>query len=370
LPAVTIIPCTDLSVGTWRRIAATSRKHDLVAYLCDTKRCLTWFIRSSGYGFKMEIPFDIIVNTKFTNAAPGSGLASFILSQPPAFYLESFSPSYPDRGTESVPHWKKCADWTEDQQATRVLRHNIVGSAVQLAHVLRHLNAHASGSNIRLHSPSYHSQEPSPAVLEIQRPPLAAFASTGYQYHPQDSVDHRQPDHLILTHDRSFSSPVPSQHLPLHLPIARPPSGVVPEPDLSMYPQYPRHPAIQVNQSASYSNYSEIALSHNISHSSLSADCGSSGSFSPHGSHQRPYSAGSVHSLPYENDSMMLSYPGNLQPPGSDSSTPFETPSPPLLTTPFYPAGSAPHACTVAPYHPAIPVISGMPGMSSLDTNS
>ena len=308
----------------------------------------------------MEIPFDIIVNTKFTNAAPGSGLASFILSQPPTFYLESFPPSYPGRDTESVRHWKKCVDWTEDQQATKVLRHNLVGSAVQLAHVLRHLSAHASGSDVRLHSPSYHSQEPLPAVLEIQRPPLAAFASTGYHYHPQDTADHCQPDHLILTHKRSFSPPVPSQ-----LPIARPPSGVVPDPDPSMYSQYPRHPAIQVNQSASYSNYSETALSHHISHSSLSANCGSSGSFSPHGSHQRPYSAGSVHSLPYENDSGMLSYPDSLQPPGSDASTPFETPSPPLLTTPFYPAGSAPHMCTVTPYGPAIPVISGMPAMSN-----
>ncbi|KAF8556164.1 homeobox-domain-containing protein, partial [Imleria badia] len=150
---VTIIPCTDLSVGTWRRIATTSRKHDLVAYLSDTKRCLTWFIHSSGYGFKMEIPFDTIVNTEFTNAAPGSGLASFFLSQPPSFYLESFLPLYPGRDTEQVRHWKKCADWTEDQQATKVLRHNLVGSAVQLAHILRHLNAHTSGSDIRLHSP-------------------------------------------------------------------------------------------------------------------------------------------------------------------------------------------------------------------------
>ena len=315
----------------------------------------------------MEIPFDIIVNTKFTNAAPGSGLASFLLSQPPTFYLESYSPLNPGRDTDPVRHWKKCADWTEDQQATKVLRHNLVGSAVQLTHVLRHLNAHASGSDIRLHSPSYHSQEPSPAALEVQPPPLAAFASTGYHYHPQDSVDH-QPDHLILTHKRSFSSPVPSQHLslhdePLHLPIARPPSDVVLDPDLSMYPRYPQHPAIQLSQSASYSNYSETALSHHI-HSSLSSNYGSSGSFSPHGSHQRPYSAGSVHSLPYENDSRMLPFHDSFQPPGSDASTPFETPSPPLLTTPFYPAGSAPHAYTATPYDPSIPVISGMPGMS------
>ncbi|EIW84137.1 homeobox-domain-containing protein, partial [Coniophora puteana RWD-64-598 SS2] len=146
---VTIIPCTDLSIGTWRRIATTVGKHDLVAYLCDTKRCLTWFIQSAGYGFKMEIPFDIIADTEFTNAAPGSGLATFLLSQPPNFYLESLSPS----GQGPIRHWKKCADWTEGQQATQVLRHDLIGSAVQLAHVLRHLNAYTQGSDIHLHAP-------------------------------------------------------------------------------------------------------------------------------------------------------------------------------------------------------------------------
>lgn len=291
----------------------------------------------------MEIPFDIIANTKFTNAAPGSGLASFILSQPPTFYLESFLPPCPGPGTQSVRYWKKCADWTEDQQATKVLRHNLVGSAVQLAHVLRHVNAHTSGSDIRLHSPSYHSQELSPAPLEVQPPPLAAFASSGYYYHPQVSL-----------HDES-----------LQLPFARPPSSVIIESDPSMYPQYPRHPATEASQPTSYSNYSETALPHHISHSSLSANCGSSGSFSSHGSHQRPYSAGSVHSLPYESDSRMLSFPGSLQPPRSNAPTPFETPSPPLLTTPFYPAG-----CTINPYDPAMPAISDMPGMSNPNTNT
>lgn len=322
----------------------------------------------------MEIPFDIIIDTEFTNAAPGSGLASFILSRPPTFYLESFSPPSPGQGTEPIRHWKRCADWTEDQQATKVLRHNLVGSAVQLAHVLRHLNVHTSGSDIPLLSPSYHSQEPSPAVLEIQPPPLAAFDGTGYRYHPQeDTVDLRQPDHSVLAHKRSFS-PVSDRQLILHdesvpLPITRPPSGVIPEPDSLMYPEYPPHPALEVSRSTSYSNYPETAPPHHI-HSLLSVNCGSSQSFSPHGSHQRPYSAGSVHSLPYEDDSRLLSFPDSLQPPASATPTPFGTPSPPLLTTPFYPAGSAPNTCTISTYDPAIPVVSGMPGMSNANTNS
>ncbi|KZT41265.1 homeobox-domain-containing protein, partial [Sistotremastrum suecicum HHB10207 ss-3] len=39
--AVSIIPCTDLCIGSWRRIATGPGKHDLVAYMSLTKRCLT-----------------------------------------------------------------------------------------------------------------------------------------------------------------------------------------------------------------------------------------------------------------------------------------------------------------------------------------
>lgn len=308
----------------------------------------------------MEIPFGTIVDTEFTNAAPGSGLASFFLSEPPRFYMESFLPLNPGQNAEQLPHWKKCADWTEDQQATKVLRHNLIGSAVQLAHILRHLNAHMSGSDIRLHSPSYHSQEPSPHVLETRPPPLATFPDTGYHYHPQDGVDLSQQGHLILTPKRSFSSPVPSQQLSLHDKSIGRPSGVIPEAELPMYPQYPRNPTIEVNQSTSYSNNSDTVLPHHISHSSFSAN---RGSFSPHDSHQRPYSAGSVHSLSYESDSRIPSFADTLQPLDAP------TPSPPLLTTPFYPGGSTPNTCTVNPYDSAIPLILGIPGMPIPDTN-
>ncbi|KAH9028529.1 hypothetical protein EDB84DRAFT_275196 [Lactarius hengduanensis] len=130
---VTIIPCTDLTIGTWRRIATQVSKHDLVAYVCESRNCLTWFIHSSGYGFKMEIPFDTIAETEYVNAAPGSGLASFFLTQSPLFYLEDIAT--PPTGGLPVRTWKRCADWTEGMQATKVLRHDLLGSAVQLTYV-------------------------------------------------------------------------------------------------------------------------------------------------------------------------------------------------------------------------------------------
>ncbi|KAH9972719.1 hypothetical protein BGW80DRAFT_1437428 [Lactifluus volemus] len=150
---VTIIPCTDLTIGTWRRIATQVSKHDLVAYVCGSRKCLIWFIHSAGYGFKMEIPFGTIVDTEFVNAAPGSGLASFFLARPPLFYLEDLVA--PPTGGPPVRTWKRCADWTEGMQASKVLRHDLVGSAVQLAHVIRNLQAALPSSDVRLRGGPY-----------------------------------------------------------------------------------------------------------------------------------------------------------------------------------------------------------------------
>ncbi|KAL5485745.1 PHO2 [Sanghuangporus weigelae] len=189
---ISIIPCTDLSIGSWRRIA--TGKHDLVAYVCEAKRCLTWFIHSAGYGFKMEIPFEIITHTEFRNASPGEGLTSFHLSQPPNFYLEHIaSPrSAGGLGGGIVKMWKKCSDWTEGTQASQILRHDLVGSAVQLAHVLSDLREYRQRSSISLLSPSAYSSSDmlgtptsaSPTTMQIPQPPFASLQSNAFSQRP------------------------------------------------------------------------------------------------------------------------------------------------------------------------------------------
>ena len=141
-------------------MASPTSKHDLVAYVCESRSCLIWFIHSSGYGFKMEIPFGIIVDTEFVNVTHGSGLASFLLSQPPLFYLEDLMTD--PAGGPTMRTWKRCADWTEGMQATKILRHDLVGSAVQLAYVLRNFQANP-GSDLRLRCPPYGRTELPPA---------------------------------------------------------------------------------------------------------------------------------------------------------------------------------------------------------------
>lgn len=216
--AVTIIPCTDLSVGTWRRIATAVGKHDLVAYVSDPKRCLTWFVQSDGHGFKMEIPFETIVETQFTNAAPGSGLATFFLSQPPLFYLEQLASPLPD-GTP-IRYWKRCTDWTEGFQATTVLRHELIGPSPELAHIAAALPT-AVASGIALHSPTYSAT----TTMEIPAPPMAALGAD-FQHPGSSKLEasrkrFSEPGNLDQSHPWSTISSLPPHSAPITLSFGR-----------------------------------------------------------------------------------------------------------------------------------------------------
>ncbi|KAI0774979.1 homeobox-domain-containing protein [Trametes elegans] len=147
---VTIVPCTDLTIGTWRRVA--SPQHDLIAYTCEARRCITWFIRSGGLSFKMEVPFDIIAEARFLNVSPGVGSATFLLDRPPTFYVEKFSEPAP--GADSVRYWQVSGDWTENRQATAVLRHCLMGPAYQLSHLLNNISPSGTLSEVSLYTPT------------------------------------------------------------------------------------------------------------------------------------------------------------------------------------------------------------------------
>ncbi|KAG8940231.1 hypothetical protein FRC04_005476 [Tulasnella sp. 424] len=127
---ITIIQCTDLTIGTWHRIAARTGTHDLVAYTAEGSQVLTWYIYSEGYGFRMDLPFHSIsrVDLSTTGYPPGTALATITLTQAPNFFMESNS--------EQGRIWKKCTDWTEGQQASTMLRHEVIGSAAQLYQAL------------------------------------------------------------------------------------------------------------------------------------------------------------------------------------------------------------------------------------------
>lgn len=332
---MTIIPCTDLSVGTWRRIATTVGKHDLVAYVCDTKRCLTWFIHSAGYGFKMEIPFDTILDTQFTNAAPGSGLATFILSQPPCFYLENLCTPRPDGSGGRV--WKRCADWTEGMQATKVLRHDLIGSAVQLAHLLRNLSTSSRGPDIRLHSPSYHHGQPSPTPVNVPQLPMAGLNGPGY-HQRQDTLDVPRSDYLIHGRKRSYSGPELHSTEGSGYPTIEVTSSVdVSHTSPVTYPSYhrlPGHNHPNPINSPMFADYPEAESNHPspVGYDSVNSLSEQS---------QRSYSIQPISRNFYDEGVLISPYQIEVirrkSSSGSAPTTDLDTPSPPILTTPFHP---------------------------------
>jgi hypothetical protein len=232
----------------------------------------------------MEIPFHTIVNTEFVNATPGSGLASFYLSRAPFFYLEDIVT--PPTGGPPVRTWKRCADWTEGMQATKILRHDLVGSAVQLANLLRNLQA-APSSDVVLHGLQYlrselpsghsvdHSSVPLPPSLPGQphgyRPPFGGSAvDTGredlvtevpkrYSFPGAHSVS--APTDATTYGDPLGTSPHPHSHLGLT-------NSSSPSPG-NPYSSYP--PLSAAPSSSSYSNMSLFPIAAPIqrSHSHL-----------------------------------------------------------------------------------------------------
>lgn len=84
-------------------------------------------------------------------------------------------------GGPTVRTWKRCADWTEGMQATKILRHDLVGSAVQLAYVLRNFQANP-GSDLRLRCNPYGRSELSPMDhSSVTLPPGLACEPQGYR---------------------------------------------------------------------------------------------------------------------------------------------------------------------------------------------
>ncbi|KAG8970547.1 hypothetical protein FRC03_006676 [Tulasnella sp. 419] len=140
---ITIIECRDLTVGSWHRIASKTGVNDLIAYTAEKSQTLTWYIHCDGYGFKMDIPFSSIIKVDLHSTNdPRLAQATITLSTPPRFSMEADSP--PDANGITERTWKKCSDWTEGMQATKMLRHEVIGHAVQLYRALSHFQGYRS----------------------------------------------------------------------------------------------------------------------------------------------------------------------------------------------------------------------------------
>ncbi|KAI0788048.1 hypothetical protein C8Q74DRAFT_1216543 [Fomes fomentarius] len=212
---VTVFPCTDLTIGSWRRMA--SPQHDLIAYVCEGKRCLTWFIRSGGRSFKMEILYEHILEARFANVSPGVGSATFVLERPPTFYMESYID--PTLGEDSPRFWQVCGDWTEGMQGTTQLRHYLLGPAYQLSSLVNSITPSGMSNEISLYTPtpSVSDAGSSPEVYtrSLHSPVEQIHGSTLVLRRPSSLSSLRMLHHPSLERLRSRQASVPLFHSPL-----------------------------------------------------------------------------------------------------------------------------------------------------------
>ncbi|CRG83117.1 hypothetical protein PISL3812_00465 [Talaromyces islandicus] len=126
--------CRSLSIGSWRRIGQNAM--DLVIFYSPDKATMTYYINNDSAGYKIEYPFSYIKNvtlepgdpTPNPNGGPSrQGGLLVELMRPPLFYMDS----------SNSGGFYQCGDFTEDQQASRVMVHHLGGHpkvlSVQLA---------------------------------------------------------------------------------------------------------------------------------------------------------------------------------------------------------------------------------------------
>ena len=222
--AVTFIPCDDLTIGNWRRIASVTQRNDLLGYACDAKRCLAWFIQSAGYGFKMEIPYEMVtrVNVATMPSRPDMALVTFFLSGSPVFFLENVVPSQ-STGV-MIKSWCHCQDWTEGAQASNVPKHEVVGPYAAMVAALRMLPIGSRISGLDTAPPPPHRHDGS-VPMQLPPPPLASLQQHHQHSAPlmsisfpftQEQAEAAAPLPHMMGRRRSLSGPSSTQGIHQH----------------------------------------------------------------------------------------------------------------------------------------------------------
>ncbi|KAI0366328.1 homeobox-domain-containing protein [Pilatotrama ljubarskyi] len=342
---ITIIPCTDLRIGAWRRVA--SPHHTLVAYVCEARRCVTWFIRSEGLSFKMEVPFDIIIGSRFLNVSPGVGSATFLLDRPPTFYVEKLADQA--LGIGSPRYWHVSGDWTEGRQASVVFQHCLVGPAHQLWHLVNSISPSRTPSEASLSTPT-------PSISDVGSSPevYARSCESPVEGHPQmSSMVLRRPSSLSslrILHHPSLERLRPSR--PTSVPMFHYPVSSLPTPS-------PLHP---LDEAQAKPSSAHIYVSNSQPRQYIAPPHGGVAERLP----RLPLAMPNFPRLSYDYDSHSMSpHAGASEPPSSAASTPdyYNAPSP-VWESPFIPQGGSPgperpqesyyprtHGPPVPPYH-------------------
>ncbi|KAK4951101.1 hypothetical protein LTR66_013896 [Elasticomyces elasticus] len=110
----------------WLTVQRSQSAMDLVIFYSPEKACLTYYINNDSAGYKIEYPFAWIKNITLDQgdtlaAAEGAsqrpGGLVVELTRPPKFYMDS----------SGSGGFYECGDFTEDQQASKIMVHHLGG---------------------------------------------------------------------------------------------------------------------------------------------------------------------------------------------------------------------------------------------------
>lgn len=141
---------------------------DLIIFYSPDKACMTYYINNDSAGYKIEYPFSHIKTISLDSGEPSSqpngppprpaGLL-VELNSPPLFYMDS----------SNSGGFYQCGDFTEDQQASRILVHHLGGHPKVLGIQLSKLVALESFQN-RFTYNNYAAMPPPISAQFIPRP--------------------------------------------------------------------------------------------------------------------------------------------------------------------------------------------------------
>ncbi|KAF1999956.1 hypothetical protein P154DRAFT_436203 [Amniculicola lignicola CBS 123094] len=180
------LACRSLSIGSWRRVGQSAM--DLVVFYSPEKCCVTYYINNDSAGYKIEYPFsyiknitlengDLTTNAEGASQRPGGLIVE--LNRPPNFFMDS----------SNSGGFFQCGDFTEDQQASHQLVHQLGGHPKVLSGQLAKLVSLESFQNRHMYDPN---------TLAVSAP------VSPITHRPASQPNHVVHPHMGMFHDSPF----------------------------------------------------------------------------------------------------------------------------------------------------------------------
>lgn len=196
--------CRTLSVGSWRRIGQNAM--DLVIFYSPDKATMTYYINNDSAGYKIEYPFSYIKNVTLDNGDPTPN-ANGVPSRPGGLIIELNRPPIFWMDCSNSGGFFQCGDFTEDQQASRIMVHHLGGHPKVLSLQLAKLVSLEAFQN--RHNFNYSVSAPVTPPQDIHRPASQPNQFTLAQL-GMFTDSHLSVSHMHRGHKRQRSRSVPA----------------------------------------------------------------------------------------------------------------------------------------------------------------